>query len=121
MPSLLSDNYFAINSICFNGLLNYCCIAFCYTIWNGSWCYSTRVSNELRSGNPQKAQVAVKVAMFLAVASTVTFLHRGVLGKAYSNNQQGVDYVSAITPFLCLSIITDSSGKWMSKHWSICE
>ncbi|PHT56826.1 hypothetical protein CQW23_05312, partial [Capsicum baccatum] len=61
---------------------------------------STRVLNEFRSGNPQKAQVAVKVAIFLAVASTVTFLRRGVLGKAYSNNQQGVDYVSAITPFL---------------------
>ncbi|XP_055803172.1 protein DETOXIFICATION 2-like [Solanum dulcamara] len=74
---------------------------------------STRVSNELGSGNPQKALVAVRVAMFLAVAetvvaSTVTFLCRGVLGKAYSNDQQVVDYVAAITPFLCLTIITDS-------------
>lgn len=87
--------------------------------------YSTRVSNELGSGNPQKALVAVRVAIFLAVietvvVSTVTFLCRRVLGKAYSNDQQVVDYVAAITPFLCLSIITDSlqaviSGKSSNK------
>ncbi|KAK4711975.1 hypothetical protein R3W88_006488 [Solanum pinnatisectum] len=73
---------------------------------------STRVSNELGSGNPQKALVAVRVAMFLAVSETVVasiviFLCRGVLGKAYSNDEQVVDYVAAITPFLCLTIITD--------------
>ncbi|KAG5623662.1 hypothetical protein H5410_008880 [Solanum commersonii] len=89
-------------------------IALCYTIWIGSWCeYSTRVSNELGSGNPQKALVAVRVAMFLAVVetvvvSTVTILCCGILGKAYSNDEQVVDYVAAIAPFLCLSIITDS-------------
>ncbi|XP_019227271.1 PREDICTED: protein DETOXIFICATION 2-like isoform X2 [Nicotiana attenuata] len=90
---------------------------------------STRVSNELGSGNPQKALVAVRVAMFLAVAetvvvSTVTFLCRGILGKAYSNDQQVVDYVAAITPFLCLSIITDSlqaviSGIARGSGWQI--
>ncbi|XP_060194374.1 protein DETOXIFICATION 14-like [Lycium barbarum] len=90
---------------------------------------STRVSNELGSGNPQKALVAVRVAMFLAVAetvvaSTVTFLCRGVLGKAYSNDQQVVDYVAAITPFLCLTIITDSlqaviSGIARGSGWQI--
>ncbi|KAG5623658.1 hypothetical protein H5410_008876 [Solanum commersonii] len=74
---------------------------------------STRVSNELGSGNPQKALVAVRVAMFLAVSETVVasiviFLCRGVLGKAYSNDEQVVDYVAAITPFLCLTLITDS-------------
>ncbi|KAJ8567443.1 hypothetical protein K7X08_019651 [Anisodus acutangulus] len=74
---------------------------------------STRVSNELGSGNPQKALVAVRVAMFLAVVETVvvsivTFLCRRVLGKAYSNDQQVVDYVAAVAPFLCLSIVTDS-------------
>ncbi|KAH0700355.1 hypothetical protein KY284_014570 [Solanum tuberosum] len=74
---------------------------------------STRVSNELGSGNPQKALVAVRVAMFLAVSETVVasiviFLCRSVLGKAYSNDEQVVDYVAAITPFLCLTIITDS-------------
>ncbi|XP_075097569.1 protein DETOXIFICATION 2-like [Nicotiana tabacum] len=90
---------------------------------------STRVSNELGSGNPQKALVAVRVAMSLAVAetvvvSTVTFLCRGVLGKAYSNDQQVVDYVAAITPFLCLSIVTDSlqaviSGIARGSGWQI--
>ena len=75
--------------------------------------YSTRVSNELGSGNPQMALVAVRVAMFVAVsetvlASIVIFLCRGVLGKAYSNDEQVVDYVARITPFLCLTIITDS-------------
>ncbi|KAK4367952.1 hypothetical protein RND71_011744 [Anisodus tanguticus] len=71
---------------------------------------STRVSNELGSGNPQKALVAVRVAMFLAVVETVvvsivTFLCRRVLGKAYSNDQQVVDYVAAIAPFLHLDNI----------------
>ncbi|KAM3252522.1 protein DETOXIFICATION 3 [Capsicum annuum] len=90
---------------------------------------STRVSNELGAGNPQKAQVAVRVAMILAVAetivaSTVTFLCREVLGKVYSNDQQVVDYVAAITPFLCLSIITDSlqgviSGIARGSGWQI--
>ncbi|XP_015169114.1 protein DETOXIFICATION 8-like isoform X1 [Solanum tuberosum] len=90
---------------------------------------STRVSNELGSGNPQKALVAVRVAMFLAVVetvlvSTVTFLCRGVLGKAYSNDEQVVDYVAAIAPFLCLSFITDSlqaviSGIARGSGWQI--
>ncbi|XP_049357387.1 protein DETOXIFICATION 2-like [Solanum verrucosum] len=90
---------------------------------------STRVSNELGSGNPQKALVAVRVAMFLAVVetvvvSTVTFLCRRVLGKAYSNDEQVVDYVAAIAPFLCLSFITDSlqaviSGIARGSGWQI--
>lgn len=90
---------------------------------------STRVSNELGSGNPQKAVVAVRVAIFLAVAetvvaSTVTFLCRGVLGKAYSNDQQVVYYVAAITPFLCITLITDSlqaviSGVARGSGWQI--
>nr|XP_016475299.1 PREDICTED: protein DETOXIFICATION 9-like [Nicotiana tabacum] len=58
------------------------------------------------------------------VVSTVTFLCRGVLGKAYSNDQQVVDYVAAITPFLCLSIVTDSlqaviSGIARGSGWQI--
>ncbi|XP_009606969.1 protein DETOXIFICATION 12-like [Nicotiana tomentosiformis] len=74
---------------------------------------STRISNELGAGNPQKARLAVQLVMFLAVIETVVlstslFGSRRVLGKAFSNDKQVVDYIAEMTPFLCLSIITDS-------------
>ncbi|KAL2499461.1 MATE efflux family protein [Abeliophyllum distichum] len=74
---------------------------------------STRVSIELGAGNPQKARVAVSVVMFLAVIETVTvsialFFFRHILGRAYSNEKQVVDYIGAMIPFICLSIVTDS-------------
>ncbi|KAL2522202.1 MATE efflux family protein [Forsythia ovata] len=74
---------------------------------------STRVSNELGAGNPQKARVAVSVVMFLAVIETVTvsialFFFRHILGRTYSNEKQVVDYIGAMIPFICLSIVTDS-------------
>ncbi|XP_009776774.1 protein DETOXIFICATION 3-like [Nicotiana tabacum] len=74
---------------------------------------STRVSNELGAGNPQKARMAVQVIMFLTVIETLVFNtslfgSRHVLGKAFSNEKQVVDYIAAMTPFLCLSIVTDS-------------
>ncbi|KAM3363268.1 protein DETOXIFICATION 14-like [Capsicum galapagoense] len=74
---------------------------------------STRVSNELGAGNPQKARVAVQVVMFLAVIETVVlstsmFGSRHILGRAFSNDKQVVDYIASMTPLLCLSIVTDS-------------
>ncbi|XP_009776776.1 protein DETOXIFICATION 12-like isoform X1 [Nicotiana tabacum] len=74
---------------------------------------STRISNELGAGNPQKARLAVQLVMFLAVIETVVlstslFGSRRVLGKAFSNDKQVLDYIAEMTPFLCLSIITDS-------------
>ena len=74
---------------------------------------STRVSNELGAGNPQAAQVAVSAAMFLAVTQAIAisatlFCCRHILGYAYSYERQVVDYVTIMTPLLCLSVFMDS-------------
>ncbi|XP_057809442.1 protein DETOXIFICATION 12-like isoform X2 [Salvia miltiorrhiza] len=74
---------------------------------------STRVSNELGAGNADKARLVVWVAMFLAVAETVAvsillLCLRHVLGRAYSNERQVVNYIAGMTPLICVSTITDS-------------
>ena len=75
--------------------------------------YSTRVSNEVGAGNLQAARIAVWAVTLLAVidavaVSTVLFSCRYVLGEAYSNDKQVVDYVAVMTPLICISIIMDS-------------
>lgn len=75
--------------------------------------FSTRVSNELGAGNPLVARMAVWAALFLSsieavIVSTVLFSCRHVLGYAYSNDKQVVQYIAAMTPLICLSVITDS-------------
>ncbi|KAL7131764.1 hypothetical protein ABFS83_12G026200 [Erythranthe nasuta] len=74
---------------------------------------STRVSNELGAGNPDKARVAVWAVMFLAVSETITisillFCFRHIMGRAFSNEKQVVKYIALMTPLICLSTITDS-------------
>ncbi|OAY57123.1 protein DETOXIFICATION 14 [Manihot esculenta] len=74
---------------------------------------STRVSNEVGAGNPHSARLAVVVAMCVAgaeavIVSTSLFFCRHFLGYAYSNDKQVVDYVSIMTPLICLSVIMDS-------------
>ncbi|XP_048328790.2 protein DETOXIFICATION 3 isoform X1 [Ziziphus jujuba] len=74
---------------------------------------STRVSNELGAGNSRGAQIAVHSVMMLAVIeavvlSTIVFCCRSVVGYAYSNVKEVVDYVETITPLLSLSFIMDS-------------
>ncbi|CAI9752975.1 unnamed protein product [Fraxinus pennsylvanica] len=74
---------------------------------------STRVSNELGAGKPQAARVAVIAVLVLSVsefiiASIVIFFCRYILGYAFSNEMDVVDYVKDMTPFFCLSIIMDS-------------
>ncbi|WVZ13403.1 hypothetical protein V8G54_010969 [Vigna mungo] len=74
---------------------------------------STRVSNELGAGNPKVAKGAVRVVVILAVAeavvvSTVFFSCRHILGYAYSNDMEVVDYVASIAPLLCVSVSVDS-------------
>ncbi|KAG8384122.1 hypothetical protein BUALT_Bualt04G0085500 [Buddleja alternifolia] len=74
---------------------------------------STRVSNELGAGNPQKARVVVLAVTFLAVTETVTvsitlFCCRHILGRAYSSDKQVVNYIAAMTPLICLSTVADS-------------
>ncbi|XP_075507315.1 protein DETOXIFICATION 14-like [Primulina tabacum] len=74
---------------------------------------STRVSNELGAGNPQKARVAVWAVMFLVATETIAvtialFCSRHILGRAFSKEKQVVHDISVMTPLICLSIVTDS-------------
>lgn len=71
------------------------------------------MSNELGAGNPQAARVAVLVAMSLAateavIVSTTLFCCRYVLGYAYSDEKQVVDYIAVMAPLLCVSVFMDS-------------
>ncbi|XP_050223071.1 protein DETOXIFICATION 12-like isoform X2 [Mercurialis annua] len=74
---------------------------------------STRVSNELGAGNPQAARIAVYAVMFLAfvetaIISSTLFASRRVFGYLFSNEKEVVDYVTMISPLVCLSVIMDS-------------
>ncbi|KAI6670558.1 hypothetical protein NL676_005443 [Syzygium grande] len=74
---------------------------------------STRVSNELGAGNPNRARVAVLAILSLAIIEAVIlgtslFCCRHVLGYAYSNEEQVVHYIGVMTPLICLSIFMDS-------------
>ncbi|XP_031253258.1 protein DETOXIFICATION 14-like [Pistacia vera] len=81
---------------------------------------STRVSNELGAGNPGAARLAVYVVMILAVSEAVIvsitlFFCRYVLGYAYTNDKEVVDYVIELAPLLCLSVIMDSMQAVLSE------
>ncbi|KAI3502941.1 hypothetical protein L1887_31351 [Cichorium endivia] len=74
---------------------------------------STRISNELGAGNPQAARLAVHTMMFLTVieaiiASVTVFSCRHYLGHVFSNQNAVVSYIASMSPFISLSIITDS-------------
>lgn len=74
---------------------------------------STRVSNELGAGNPDRARVVVLVTLSLAIIEVVIvgivlFCCRHVLGYAYSNEKEVVHYIGVMTPLICLSIFMDS-------------
>ncbi|KAH9741622.1 protein DETOXIFICATION 2 [Citrus sinensis] len=74
---------------------------------------AARVSNELGAGNPEAARRAAWSAVFVAtleavIASTILFSCRFIVGYAYSNDKQVVDFIAAMTPLICLSIILDT-------------
>ncbi|XP_052196302.1 protein DETOXIFICATION 14-like isoform X2 [Diospyros lotus] len=74
---------------------------------------STRVSNELGAGNSRAARLSVCTVMVLAVAEAIVvsatlFCCRSILGYAYSDVGEVVDYVKEMTPIICLSITMDS-------------
>lgn len=80
---------------------------------------STRVSNELGAGNPHAAQFSVSAVMVLSVieaviVSTVLFCCRSVWGYAYSDEKEVVDYITGMTPLLCISVIMDTSQAVLS-------
>ena len=71
---------------------------------------STRISNELGAGNPKAAQGIVRVVVILGIVdgvivSTFFVCCRHILGYAYSNDKEVVDYVSDIVPILCGSLL----------------
>ncbi|KAK7271207.1 hypothetical protein RJT34_26915 [Clitoria ternatea] len=73
---------------------------------------STRVSNELGAGHPQAASLAVKVALFLALAEGIikVFLMiqiRKIWGKVYSSEIQVIKYVAIMMPILAISSFLD--------------
>ncbi|WOH10283.1 hypothetical protein DCAR_0729750 [Daucus carota subsp. sativus] len=73
---------------------------------------STRVSNELGAGHAEAARLAAWLATFLAVievvcASTILFCCRSILGYAFSDEKEVVDYVKELAPILSLSIMAD--------------
>ncbi|XP_031265297.1 protein DETOXIFICATION 12-like isoform X1 [Pistacia vera] len=98
----------SVLSVCLNT------ISTLYTIPYGlSAAVSTRVSNELGAGNPQKARVAVYAVVFLAVTETIIvsailFASRHVFGYVFSNEKEVADYVTTMAPLVCLSVIMDS-------------
>ncbi|GKE60020.1 MATE efflux family protein [Tanacetum coccineum] len=74
---------------------------------------STRVSNKLGAGNPQAAKTSILVASALGVveviiAITTLMCSRTVLGYAFGNEKELVDYVKDITPLLCFTIFADT-------------
>ncbi|XP_073526298.1 uncharacterized protein [Phyllobates terribilis] len=74
---------------------------------------STRVSNELGAGNPDRARTAVYGAMMIAsiegiTTSSVLFMCRRGLGYLFSDEKEVVDYVIQMAPFVSISIVLDS-------------
>nr|ACU19637.1 unknown [Glycine max] len=73
---------------------------------------SVRVSNELGSGNPQAASLAVRVVLSMALIEGVILvsamiLLRNVWGHVYSNDKEVIRYVSFMMPVLALSSFLD--------------
>ncbi|XP_075085875.1 protein DETOXIFICATION 14-like [Nicotiana tabacum] len=73
---------------------------------------STRVSNELGAGNPEGAKLAIRATLTISMAaaiicSSVLFCCRNILGYAFSNEKEVVDYLRDMTPFLCVLIVSD--------------
>lgn len=74
--------------------------------------HSVRVSNELGSGNPQAASLAVRVVLSMALIEGVILvsamiLLRNVWGHVYSNDKEVIRYVSFMMPVLALSSFLD--------------
>lgn len=51
------------------------------------------------------------------VLSTSMLGSRRILGRTFSNETQVVDYIAAMTPLLCLSIVTDSLQAVISEFF----
>nr|XP_043637141.1 protein DETOXIFICATION 16-like [Erigeron canadensis] len=73
---------------------------------------STRVSNELGAGHPRTARLSVIVVVVVAiivgiVVGSVLILIRNILGYAFSNEVEVVQYVATMLPILAASNFLD--------------
>ncbi|KAF2614534.1 hypothetical protein F2Q70_00010396 [Brassica cretica] len=73
---------------------------------------STRVSNNLGAGNPRVARLSVLLGLCLWLVesiffTTLLFTCKNIIGYAFSNSKEVVDYVADLAPLLCLSFILD--------------
>ncbi|XP_051126690.1 protein DETOXIFICATION 14-like [Andrographis paniculata] len=80
---------------------------------------STLVSNELGAGKPEAARVAVCAVLVLStgeflIAAITIYILRGLLGYAFSNEKDIIDRVKQMAPYLCVSILMDSSQTVLS-------
>ncbi|CAA0843112.1 MATE efflux family protein [Striga hermonthica] len=80
---------------------------------------STRISNELGAGKPHAAQLVLSAVLLLTsaeivLATAVIFFCRHALGYSFSNEESVVSYVEKMNPFLCFSIVMDSSQAVLS-------
>lgn len=74
---------------------------------------STRVGNELGAGRPQAAKgaatVAVSIGVFEGVVmATGLYLGRDIWGKAYTHEQEVVEYVARSIPLLSIMHVMDA-------------
>ncbi|KAG6494178.1 hypothetical protein ZIOFF_049197 [Zingiber officinale] len=104
----------SVLSICLNS------VVLLYSLPYGLGCAaSTRVSNELGASNPKGAKLAVLVSMLLAVLEAALVVAtllalRSVLGYAYSNEKEVVNYVYEMVPMVCLTVVTDNIQEILS-------
>ncbi|KAI3785233.1 hypothetical protein L1987_44348 [Smallanthus sonchifolius] len=98
----------SVLSICLTvGALHY------YVPYSFGAAASTRISNELGAGNPQAVKTALLAvtglgAVEVVIAITTLFCSRSVLGYAFGNEHELVDYVKDITFLLCFTIFADT-------------
>lgn len=71
------------------------------------------MSNELGAGRPQAARLAVNAAMIITAVVMVTvsltlYSCRNILGYAFTNEKEVIDYVTEMIPLICLTVIMDN-------------
>ncbi|KAL0296674.1 UNVERIFIED_CONTAM: protein DETOXIFICATION 12 [Sesamum radiatum] len=74
---------------------------------------STRISNELGAGRPERARASVIASTLLAIINATVvgmslFVSRRVFGYVFSNENEIVDYVTDMAPLICLSVVIDN-------------
>ncbi|KAL0446823.1 UNVERIFIED_CONTAM: protein DETOXIFICATION 12 [Sesamum latifolium] len=74
---------------------------------------STRISNELGAGRPERARTSVIASTLLAIINATVvcvslFASRRVFGYVFSNEKEVVDYVADMAPLICLSVVIDN-------------